>query len=479
MSEKKSTGMHPVTPDEACVQARGLTRQGNHAQAERILLQVIRAAPGHAMSMHEYGLLKLGQGRVEEALGPLRRAAALAPDEASYHGSLGIALYQLDRFSEAEAAYRRALEIRPNYPKALNNLGSLLRVSGRAAEAAVVCRRAVNIQPDYVEAYYNLARAHRFQPGDPLIKELARQLARQPRDGAGRNHLLVALGKANDEIGLYDKAFEYYRKANRERARRVRFDPAVQRARIKAIKSAFPEPSLCPDRTPGPVTPVFVVGMPRSGKTLVESLLAQHPAVITLGESQEFNQALEGVLKASGNTEPFPVYLRSLTPALIRAAGARYLDAVCHRRQLPGARFYVNTLPGNYSRLGLIFRAFPSVKVIHCTRDPLDQCLFIYFKIFTIGHEYSSDLEDLAAYYLNYRDMMAHWKRLYDERILTMDYETLVRAPQETGCRLYAHCGLDLPPAGLDAEFTIDQIGHARHYEAQLAPLYAALGSLS
>ncbi|MHA1527838.1 MAG: sulfotransferase [Alphaproteobacteria bacterium] len=461
------------------MQARGLARRGKHDQAERILKQAIRADPGHAASQHEYGLLKLGQGRVDEALGPLRRSAELAPDEASYHNSLGTALYQLDRLSEAEAAYRLAIEIRPDYPKALNNLGALLRLGGRAAEAEVVCRRALDIKPDYVEAYYTLARAHRFRPGDPLIGELARQLARQPRNGAERGHLLVALGKAHDDIGLYDKAFDYYRKANRDRARRARFDLAAQRARIEAIKSAFPEPALCPDRTPGPVTPVFVVGMPRSGKTLVESLLARHAAVIALGEDQELRQAMGGVLRASANTEPYPACLRSLTPAQIRAAGAQYLEAVRRRRQLPGARFYVNTLPGNYDQLGLIFRAFPSVKVIDCTRDPLDQCLFIYFKIFTTGHEYSSDLEDLAAYYRNYRDMMAHWQRLYGERILTVDYETLVRAPQETGRRLYAHCGLDFPPAGLDAEFTTGQIGHARHYQAQLAPLHAALGSLS
>lgn len=478
MSRKKSIGTEPATPEQACAQARALIRRGKRGQAEKMLKHAIRSTPGHAASQHEYGALILDRGGAEEALGPLRRAAGLAPGEASYHASLGTALFQLDRLSEAEAAYRRALAIRPHDPKALNNLGALARLDGRVAEAEAVCRRALEIQPGYVEAYYNLARAHRFHPGDPLIDELTRQLARQPQDGAGRGHLLVALGKAHDDIGLYDKAFEYYRKANLERARRVRFDPAAQCARIEAIKSAFPRPALCPGRSPGPVTPIFVVGMPRSGKTLVESLLAEHTAVIALGEGRELRRALAEVLRTSGNTDPFPACLRSLSPSQISAVGTQYLDAVRRRRHLPGARFHVNTLPGNYGQLGLIFRAFPSVRVIHCTRDPLDQCLFIYFKIFTAGHEYASRLEDLAAYYLNYRDMMAHWQRLYGEKILTVNYETLVRAPQKTGRRLYAHCGLDFPPAGLDAEFRTDQIGHARNYWEQLAPLRAALGSL-
>jgi tetratricopeptide (TPR) repeat protein len=402
-----------------------------------------------------------------------------APDEAGAHFDQGVALQREERPVDAEAAFRRALEIRPGFPEALNNLGAVLRLTGRWEEAETICRRALELRPGYVAALYNLALVHRFRPGDPLISELERQLRLERRNGAGRSHLLVALGKAHDEAGSYDRAFDYYVKANREAGQQACFDAAAQRARIEAIKAAFPDPAVCPAGAPGPVTPIFVVGMPRSGKTLVESLLAQHPAVIALGEGRELQQALDRLLRLSGNNAPFPECLRSLNPVQTRVVGTQYLDAVRRRRPLPGARFCVNTLPGNYNQLGLIFRAFPEVRVIHCTRDPLDLCLFTYFKIFTTGQEYSFDLENLAAYFRNYREMMDHWQRLYGERILTVDYETLVRTPQETGRRLYAHCGLEFPPTCLDAAFTTDQIGHARHYEARLAPLYAAIGSLS
>jgi hypothetical protein len=143
---------------------------------------------------------------------------------------------------------------------------------------------------------------------------------------------------------------------------------------------------------------------------------------------------------------------------------------------MPGSRFYVNTLPGHYRHLGLIFRAFPSVKVIYCQREPLDQCLSIYFKILRQGHEYSYDLQDLAAYYRNYQQMMAYWQRLYGKRIMTVQYETLVREPLEVARGLYAHCDLDFAPATLSADFRTDEIGRAAHYEAELAPLRAALG---
>lgn len=509
VSGTESTRKHRLSPDQACALAQSQARRGNVGEAEKILQKAIRAAPDHARSVHEYGLLKFKLGRGEEALDLLRRAVTLAPGEAMYHTNLGVAFERLDRlyeaeaayrralelrpdtpsghfdlglalhkqerYAEAEAAFRRALEIKPDYPKALNNLGALLRRSGRDTEAEAACRRALELAPDYLEAYYNLALAHRFQPRDPLIKELNQQLARQPRDGRGRTHLLVAIGKAHDDLRLYDKAFGYYRKANLEIAKRVSFDPAAQREQIEAIRSAFPQPLLCPDRSPGAVIPIFVVGMPRAGKTLVESLLAQHPAVIGTGERREWPQALDRVLGKSGIADSFPARLGSLNPAQICEVGKHYLDELRRFRQLPGGRFHVDTLPGNYRHLGLIFRAFPSVKVIYCQRQPLDQCLSIYFKIFTQGHEYSYDLQDLAAYYLNYQAMMAHWLRLYDKQILTVQYETLVREPLEVGRGLYAHCGLDFAPAALCADFRTDQIGHARHYEGQLAPLRAAL----
>jgi hypothetical protein len=207
----------------------------------------------------------------------------------------------------------------------------------------------------------------------------------------------------------------------------------------------------------------------------VESLLAQHPAVIGAGECHEWVRALDRVLEKSGITNTFPARLGSLTSAQICEVGEHYLHELRRRRQLPGGRFYVNTLPGHSRHLGLIFRAIPSVKVIYCLRQPLDQCLSVYFKFFANGNEHSYDLEDLAAYYVNYQDMMAHWMRLYGERILTVQYETLVREPHEVGRGLYAHCGLDFPPAMFHADFRTDQIGHAQHYERQLAPLRAAL----
>ena len=401
-----------------------------------------------------------------------------APDEASVHFDRGVELRREDRLGDAEDAFRRALDIRPDFPEALNNLGVVLRLTGRHDEAEAVCRRALELRPGYVAALYNLARCHRFRPGDPLIAELERWLRPQKKDAQARSHLLVALGKAHDDVGDYEQAFSYYARANREAGRGLRYDAAAHSARVKALKTVFPEPAFCHGRAPGPLTPIFVVGMPRSGKSLVESLLAQNPGVIALGEGRDLQQALDEILLARKIVAPLPDCIRSLGPIDIRAIGARYLELLQRRRSLPGTRFYVNTLPGNYSWIGLIFQAFPNVRVIHCTRDPLDLCLFTYFKIFTTGHEYSFDLRNLAAYFRNFRDMMDHWQRLYGDRILTVNYEDMVRAPDESARRLYEYCGLGTPQAGLGSRLNTDQIGHARYYASQLAPLREALGQL-
>ncbi|MHA1528200.1 MAG: tetratricopeptide repeat protein [Alphaproteobacteria bacterium] len=449
-----------------------------HEEAIANYTKALQLKPDFAEAHNNLGTALSDLGKYDEAAASYTKALQLEPDDVEAHNNLGIALTALVKHVEAIASFTKALQIKPDFAEALSNLGAVLHLSGRDTEAEAACRRALELVPDNMNAYRNLAFAHRFQPLDPLLNELNRQLARQPRDGPSPTGLLEALGKAHDDLGLYDKAFSYYRKANQEFAGRVSYDPTAQREQIEAIKSAFPQSLLCPDRSPSAVMPIFVVGMSRAGKTLVESLLAQHPAVIAAGERKEWWRALDWVRGKSGIADPFPACVDSLTSVQIREMGEHYLDQIRLRGQLPDGRFYVNTMPGHYRHLGLIFRAFPSVKVIFCQRQPLDQCLSIYFKIFMHGHEYSYDLQNLAAYYLNYQKMMAYWLRLYDQQILTVQYETLVRKPLEVGRRLYAHCELDFAPAALRADFKTDQIDHAKHYEGQLAPLRAALGQI-
>ena len=207
------------------------------------------------------------------------------------------------------------------------------------------------------------------------------------------------------------------------------------------------------------------------------SLLSQHEDVYGAGESRAWNTALRTVLHKNGISGPFPAYVESLTDGQIREMGEIYMKEVS--RLSPGSRFYVDTMPGNYPYVGLIFRALPSARMIHCHRDPVDNCLFIYFQRYRLRlgkHGYSYDLRNIASYYAGYEDVMAHWRKLYGDRILSLPYEEMMRNPARTTARIFAFCGLGYDPGAIRAAFTTDQIGHWKHYESYLGPLRQALG---
>jgi hypothetical protein len=169
--------------------------------------------------------------------------------------------------------------------------------------------------------------------------------------------------------------------------------------------------------------------------------------------------------------------VESLTDGQIREMGEIYMKDVS--KPSPKSRFFVDTMPENYPYVGLIFQALPSARMIHCHRDPLDNCLFVYFQRYQLRlgkHRYSYDLRNIASYYADYEDVMAHWRKIYGDRILGVRYEETVLNPTETTARIYAFCGLEYDPGAIRAEFTTDEIGHWKHYESYLGPLRQALG---
>jgi tetratricopeptide (TPR) repeat protein len=354
------------------------------------------------------------------------------------------------------------------------NLGVALQMKGRPSEAEAAYRRALDLRPDYVSVHYNHAQVHRFSPGDPEIEILEELLKREDTSEEDRSYLLFALGKAHDDIGLYARAFSCYRQGNEQM--RADVDASRQRRRISKIKEVFRDRNAPGAEDPGREghLPIFVVGMSRSGKTLVESLLSQHEDVYGAGETPEWADAIKRVLSEHSISEPFPDCMGFLADDQIREIGERYVEAISTRS--PGSRYSVNTLPGNYAYIGLILQAIPLARVIYCQRNPLDNCLIIYFQRYDTGNEYSYDLRNVASYYALYRDMMAHWQRLYGERILDVRYEEMVQAPQEMGARIYGYCGLEYDPAAIQTAFTTEEMGRWRHYEPYLGTLREALG---
>ncbi len=452
------------------LEARGRTDEAIAAYRRAIAIK-----PDYAAAHNNVGNALRAREKLDEAIASFRRALEIAPEMAVAHNNLGIALRTQEKIDEAIASYRRALEIDPGYAEAHNNLGNIFKDLGRNDEAVACYDRAIEIRPDFAEAHFNRAKLHTFYAGDPALEKLKEFHERGDVPEEHKSNLFYSLGKAHDESGLYDEAFEFYRRANEEKGKEHAFDPRNHRRGRNEVINAFREPRpVSGARSEGehPI-PIFVVGMSRSGKTLVESLLAQHPDVHGAGETHHWTEAMQAVLAESAITVPYPHCLPSLGSDAIAGMGRGYLRAISERA--PGSRYVVDTMPANYPFVGLIREAIPEARLVFCRRDPLDHCLFVYFYAYRTGNGYSYDLDHVASYYADYHRLLDHWQRLYGNHIHSVRYEELVRDPLGVAAGLYAHCGLDYDPAAIEADFTTDEIGHWRHYERHLGPLRKAL----
>ncbi len=490
-----------------------LQAAGRLDEAATVYRQALGLDPRSATAHNNLGNVLQALGRVEEAVACYRRALEIDPDYTSALSNLGNVLQKLGHLDEAVASYRKALLIKPDFALALANLGNVLHTQGKLDEAEECLRRAVEIKPDFAMAHsklggllkvlerydeaeeslnralelapddfaarYNHATVHKFVAGDPEIEKLKELFELPGMSENQRNWLLFALGKVHDDIGLFAEAFSYYRQANEEKARGVNFNASRHRKQVIEIKRVFRDQRRSASGSSGEVehVPIFVVGMSRSGKTLVESLLSQHEDVFGAGQSSEWIKAIKKVLEKHSIPESFPNCMGFLVDEQVREMGEMYMQEVC--KYSPESRFFVNTKPEHYPYIGLIQQAFPFARVIYCHRDPLDNCLFIYFNRYLSSFPYFYDFRSIASYYADYREMMAHWRRLYGDRILSVRYEDLVRSPADIGAGIYEYCGLEYDPTAIRAAFTTDEIGHWKHYEPYLGPLRQALGELA
>jgi tetratricopeptide (TPR) repeat protein len=428
-------------------------------------------------------LLAINEMHAAEAA--YRAGLGIAPGHAQLHTAHAMAERALGRVDEAAASARRALALRPDAADTIALLGSLAIDRGRFREAEALLKQALALSPDLPEALIGLTAARRMTAADAPWRDAAVRALSRGLPVAHAIGLHHALGKYCDDLGEAEAAFEHHRRGH-ELARRSRppYDRAATTARVTRTLSAFDRHALEELRPAGLATerPVFVFGMPRSGTTLAEQILASHSQVHGAGEVLFWQFAADAEYAA-------PPRERAATVA---ALGRRYLELL---EGLPAAAARViDKLPSNFKNLGLIHAALPQARFIHLERHPLDTCLSIYFQGFTAAHAYAADLDDLAHYYREYRRLMAHWRHtLPPGALLEVRYEALVEEPETWSRRMLEHIGLAWEPRCLEFHRTErpvltasnwqvrqpigkSSIGRWRRYEPFLGPLRAALG---
>ncbi len=469
---------------------------GDYAGAVRCFSEFVMLVPDDAEMQTRLGLALLGADRVADAVGVLRTAIGLDPDQVEAHLRLGQALYVLGRSAESIESFHRVLALHGDHPAAHLGLGHALLSRGRLEEAHECYRRALALEPTLAGASLGLARSRRFGPGDEgEVGELESLLERQDLSREARADLHFALGKILDDLERYEGAFGHYAAGNRLAGEAVRFDRAQLERAVSGLIEVF-SPAYFAERAGFGVesdSPVFVVGMPRSGTTLVEQIIARHPDAYGAGERSEIDELTRDLGRVTGSGPAYPRSALSITGEHARALAGRYLATT--RGLAGGALRVVDKMPENFFHLGFIATLFPGARIIHCRRAPLDVCLSAYFQQFDRGHAWAYELANIAEFYRGYARLMAHWRTVLPIPIHEVDYERLVAEPATVGRALIEHCGLawderclapdeDGPSVLSASNWQVRQpiytgsVARWRHYEAYLVELKAGLEGL-
>jgi tetratricopeptide (TPR) repeat protein len=433
-----------------------------------------------------------------------RKLLEKKPHEPLLWLNLGLALQAIDRHAEAIDCYRKALELEPRYAAAHARTGSALMEMGQFEEARSSFQKACALAPDICEFRYLAANATKVAPGDETIAALDAMLARKEQLTPTQQVFLhFGLAKTKADAGDEESAFRY-RVEGKRIARTLDFydESAAVRSIDRTIELFSAEMLSAWQGAGNPSeAPVFILGMPRSGSTLVEQVLSAHPAVLSLGEMTAFRDMILAASQVKGSV--FPEWLPSLTGDDVAALGANYVRQMNHLANVkhPNAdpakiRRLTDKMPGNYLYLGLIHLALPNARFIHTRRNPIETCLSC-FRINFENLPYTNDMGELGRYYRRYASLMEFWKAtLPDGPVLEVDYETLVDDFEAQARRIVSHCGLEWDPACLSFQdvkrpvrtSSIKQVRQPlyrtslrtwRPSQEQLRPLLEGLGTLA
>jgi tetratricopeptide (TPR) repeat protein len=520
---RQAVVLSPGDPVIRCGFGVALSFAGQPEEAVAQFQEAIRVRPRYGEALcglaHAFALL----GRYNDAKLHYQRAIVVDPQLREPYVKLGDLLNTTGMPEEAEACYRQGLERHPKARELYHGLANSLRYQGRLAEALDTYRRARDVQADDPAILSGEADIHeRLRDYDAAYQRVLSLIDRRALDANGadvylricrryeccdeaialaevllvggslnavmRRTLCHSLGRLLDRQGAYDDAFARVAEANR--LLNVSFDAEEHAQRVDNLIVAFSRDALAnmPRASIISERPVFIVGMPRSGTTLVEQILASHPEVFGAGELNDVT-----ALVRSLPVTLYPQCMEAIEQERVDGMAQKYLDHLA--RLAPDARRVTDKMPGNFFHLGLVAVLFPHARVIHCVRDPRDTSLSIFFQPFNVSHAYAADLAHIGAYYREYRRLMAHWKAVLDIPILDVRYADLVAEPERVSRAMVEFVGLPWNERCLQfhdtkravATASYDQVrrpvytsslGRWRHYEKHLGPLIVALGDV-
>jgi tetratricopeptide (TPR) repeat protein len=461
--------------------------------AERLLRHALRQSAHHPLVWRGLGQALTALGRLGEAEAAARRLIKIEPKNPQSWITIATVSTRLLRQEEALEAYEQAARLQPDEVRLRMSIGHVQKTLGRRADSEASYKAALAMDPGIAEAYWSLADLKNYTLADAEVETMQRLLMSDKREPSNEAQLHFALGKAFEQREQYADAFTHYACGNALRRLDDPFDIGQFESRTARIRAFF-DAGFFAERggsgNPSPA-PIFIVGLPRSGSTLLEQILASHSRVEGTMELPNILNITRQFDDMVASRDGYPETVGTAPAGLLTALGSRYLDETAPLRS--GREHFTDKLPNNFSHVGLIHAILPNAAIIDARRHPMDCCFSTFKQHFAQGQTFSNDLDDLGRYYRCYLSLMDHWDAVLPGKVLHVQHEDLVRDPEANIRRLLDHCGLPFEAACLNFHQTrrsvrtasaeqvrqplyTSGIGYWRHFEKELQPLRQALG---
>lgn len=473
-------------------------RLGRNEDAQNLLLRCLELAPSFDAARQNYALVLHRSNQPEQALAQIEHLLASDPSHPGYRNLKAVVLCRIGEYEPAIGLYAELLEQYPLNAKVWMSYGHALKTSGHADRAIAAYRRSLELEPSFGEVWWSLANLKTFRFSAKDLSTMRQQLAREGLGDDDRLHLEFAIGKALEDEGDYEPSFRHYSRANALRRTQLCYDSDDTSARVQHIRASYTADFFAAREGSGSPArdPIFIVGLPRAGSTLIEQILSSHSQVEGTMELPEVT-SITRMLRAQGEADsamPYHAALAALDADGLRALGEHYLAHTrIHRKT--AAPLFIDKMPNNFMHIGLIHLMLPNATIIDARRHPLACCFSGFKQHFARGQSFSYSLDDLGRYYRDYVALMAHFDQVLPGRVHRVIYERMVEDTEGEVRRLLDHCGLPFeesclrffqnarPVRTASSEqvrrpIYREGVDHWKHFAPWLAPLEQALGAV-
>ncbi|WP_129644726.1 tetratricopeptide repeat-containing sulfotransferase family protein [Peristeroidobacter agariperforans] len=487
---------HPTDVAAIRMFAEVAARLGRYADAEALLERCLELAPSFLGARHNYAYVLHRQNKLAKSLEQIERLLAIDPRNPGFRNMHAAVLGRAGDYDRALKIYGDVVKEYPTNAKVWMSYGHALKTAGQQGECVSTYRRAIELSPQLGEAYWSLANLKTFRFSEADVAAMQEQLRRNDLSEEDRFHFHFSLGKAFEDARDYAKSFEHYDRGNSLRRAMVHYDADETSQHVRRSKQLLTAEFFAAREgrgSPAP-DPIFIVGLPRAGSTLLEQILSSHPLVegtMELPDIIDTARSLGGG-RVRGEASRYPEVLAELSADQLRELGDQYIANTRIQRKTD-APFFIDKMPNNFAHIGLIQLILPRAKIIDARRHPLGCCFSGFKQHFARGQPFTYGLDDIGRYYRDYVDLMAHFDTVLPGRVHRVIYETMVDDTENEVRRLLEYCGLPFDERCLrfyENDRAVrtasseqvrrpiyrDGVDHWQHYESWLGPLKRALG---